>query len=307
MTFELFPWRFTFCALETLSFPAGKSGNILRGAFGTISHDLFARAGPSTADTPIFQPRLQGRGPSGLSDSPRPFVFRSAHLDGRTFSAGERFYFDLHVFVSPYPPLSVFVRTFEQLVCEGLGSRRSKALLESVWQLDEEHKPSEQLYSSGSSMTPVEALVLPLSLDNSEVRRLSVRFVTPTELKSGKGIASRPEFHVLFGRARDRISTLRSLYGAGSLDLDFRGMGERAKSVKITDCDLHHVAVERRSTRTGQTHPIGGFVGEVEYQGKLSEFWPFLRVAEWTGVGRQTVWGKGEIRSEPRDGTCARC
>ena len=23
--------------------------------------------------------------------------------------------------------------------------------------------------------------------------------------------------------------------------------------------------------------------------------YPFLKAAEWTGVGRQTVWGKGEI------------
>jgi hypothetical protein len=307
MTFELFPWRFTFCALEPLSFPAGKSGNILRGAFGTISHDLFTAAGSPTAGAPVFQPRSQGRGPSGLSESPRPFVFRSANLDGRTFSPGERFYFDLHVFISPYPPLSIFVLTFEQLVREGLGPGRGKAILESVWQLDEAHKPSEQLYRSGSSMMQAEPLVLPLSLDGSEVRRLAVRFVTPTELKSEKGIASRPEFHVLFGRARDRISTLRSLYGAGSLDLDFRAMGERARSVQITRCDLHHVEVERRSTRTLQTHPIGGFVGDVEYRGELTEFLPFLRVAEWTGVGRQTVWGKGEIRSESRDGTCTRC
>ena len=130
---------------------------------------------------------------------------------------------------------------------------------------------------------------MPLSLDGSEVCRLAIRFVTPTELKSEKGIASRPEFHVLFGRARDRISTLRSLYGAGSLDLDFRGMGERARSVQITRCDLVRVDVERRSTRTGQTHPLGGFMGEAEYEGDITEFFPFLRAAEWTGIGRQTV------------------
>jgi hypothetical protein len=27
----------------------------------------------------------------------------------------------------------------------------------------------------------------------------------------------------------------------------------------------------------------------------LAEFVPFLRAARWTGVGRQTVWGNGEI------------
>jgi CRISPR/Cas system endoribonuclease Cas6 (RAMP superfamily) len=53
--------------------------------------------------------------------------------------------------------------------------------------------------------------------------------------------------------------------------------------------------VERRSSRTGQTHSIGGFVGEAEYEGDLAEFVPYLKAAKWVGVGRQTVWGKGEI------------
>ena len=74
--------------------------------------------------------------------------------------AGERFFFDLHVFISSYPPLSIFVLTFEQLAREGLGPGHGKAILESVWQLDEARKPSEQLYGSGSSMMQAEPLCL---------------------------------------------------------------------------------------------------------------------------------------------------
>ncbi len=122
-----------------------------------------------------------------------------------------------------------------------------------------------------------------------------VRFVTPTELKSGQQITARPEFGILAARIRDRISTLRELYGQGPLELDFRAFGERANSVRMTRCDLRNVDVRRRSSRTGQVHPIGGFVGEAEYAGDLTDFVPYLQVAKWTGVGRQTVWGKGQI------------
>ena len=127
------------------------------------------------------------------------------------------------------------------------------------------------------------------------VERVRIQFVTPTELKSGQQLAARPEFAVLAGRIRDRLSTLRELYGDGPLDIDFRGFGERAAQVTTTRCDLKQVDVERRSSRTGQVHSIGGFVGEAEYEGELAEFIPYLRAAKWTGVGRQTVWGKGEI------------
>jgi CRISPR-associated endoribonuclease Cas6 len=52
----------------------------------------------------------------------------------------------------------------------------------------------------------------------------------------------------------------------------------------------------RKSGRTGQVHPIGGFTSEAEYVGPLAEFLPWLRAARWVGVGRQTVWGKGDLR-----------
>ena len=134
-----------------------------------------------------------------------------------------------------------------------------------------------------------------LSEAQSPVERARVRFVTPTELKCEHKLAERPEFGILFGRLRDRVSTLRTLYGAGPLDIDFRAMGDRAAAVRLTRCDLKRTDADRLSSRSGQRHPLGGFVGEVEYQGELDEFMAYLRLGKWVGVGRQTVWGKGEI------------
>jgi len=125
---------------------------------------------------------------------------------------------------------------------------------------------------------------------------LRVHFLTPTELKYGGTVAPHPEFAILFARLRDRVSTLRALYGSGPLEIDFRGLGERAAKVRMTACDLQWEKVERKSGRTGQVHPLGGFTGTAEYQGELSEFLPWLRAARWVGVGRQTVWGKGDVR-----------
>ena len=124
--------------------------------------------------------------------------------------------------------------------------------------------------------------------DAEPVERVCLRFLTPTELKSGGGVPERPEFPILFGRLRDRLSTLRALYGAGPLDIDFRGLGERAGSVRLERAALQWARVERKSARTGQVHPIGGFTGEAEYAGPLAEFLPWLRAARWVGVGRQT-------------------
>jgi hypothetical protein len=251
-------------------FPPGKSGNIARGAFGTIlrriaSPDVFAR---------IFAPSAVGRGPSGLADWPRPFVFGAAHLDGRTVQPGEAFHFDVHLFDTKDPPVDYFVKAFAELAHAGLGPGRGRAEL------------------LGADETPI---ALDLSPGPEPVSRVLVRFLTPTELKHGQELAQRPEFPILLARIRDRLSTLRALYGAGPLEIDFKALGERAAAVRMTRCELHRAEADRLSARTGRRHPLGGFVGEAEYEGDLAEFLPYLRAAKWTGVGRQTVWGKGVV------------
>jgi hypothetical protein len=145
-------------------------------------------------------------------------------------------------------------------------------------------------------VTAAPPLALDLAPDAAPVERVRVRFLSPTELKHNGLVARRPEFSILFARLRDRISTLRALYGAGPLEIDFRTMGERAAAVRTTRCDVRWEKGERKSGRTGQIHPLGGFTGEAEYEGQLAEFLPWLRAARWVGVGRQTVWGKGDVR-----------
>jgi hypothetical protein len=150
---------------------------------------------------------------------------------------------------------------------------------------------SQTLYAP-RDLTPSE---LSLVAGSATVSRLSVRFLTPVELKHGQQIASHPEFGILMARIRDRLSALSSLYGDGPLDMDFAEFGNRAERVVMTRCEVMPVEVTRLSRRTGRRHPMGGFVGKAEYQGVLAEFVPFLRAARFSGVGRQTTWGKGEI------------
>ena len=64
----------------------------------------------------IFEPGGRpGSGPSGLADWPRPFVFRTAHLDGAIVQPGEPFFFDVHVFDLEQPMLPYFQSAFAQL------------------------------------------------------------------------------------------------------------------------------------------------------------------------------------------------
>ena len=262
-SFDLFALRFHFTASGAIHFPAGRTVNIFRGQFGKIMKQC-----AGNVYSQFFAPvAADGEGPSGLRDLPRPFVFRASHLDGAAFAPGERFHVGINWFETREPAIDLLEKILAELM-------RGRAKLESI---------------EGR-----EALRFELAAHREPIGQMRVRFLTPTELKG----AERPEFGVLLARIRDRVSTLRALYGAGPLELDFKGMGERAARIQMTHCEIEKVCMDRMSRSTGQHHSLGGFVGTTEYEGDLGEFLPLLEIARWTGVGRQTVWGKGEIACE---------
>jgi len=241
-----------------MRFPRGQAGNVVRGALGAILHKI-----ASAADyTRIFEPASPGTGPSGLASRPRPFVIRAGSLDGQIVEPGVEF--------------SVGLNLFDAGVLTHF----------------------EQAFANWAELVSVDRdpVTVDLNANSVRIRRIRVEFQTPTELKTAAGTPD-ADFSVLLARARDRVSTLRGLYGAGPSEIDFRGLAERARSVKTVRCELRHVAVERRSSRTGQRHGIGGFIGIAEYEGDLAEFVPYLKAAYWTGVGRHCTWGNGQIQT----------
>jgi len=277
-------------------------GNILRGALGSMLRRITCvpecpghtgrdvrecefRTGCAYAR--IFEPAALAPGPSGLSDWPRPFVLRAAHLDRKLVTPGEHFWIDINLFDMCNPLVDYFERALRELACQGIGPGRGRAALLSVEQLDRAGR-----VAAGPPIS------ISLDPDGLGAQQIRVTFRTPTELKNDGRPLAKLEFGTLYARARDRVSTLRSLYGAGPLETDFRALGERALQVRMTDCQVRHFAIQRRSSRTGESHSIGGFVGWADYEGNLGEFTPILRAAQWTGVGRHCVWGNGELHLE---------
>jgi hypothetical protein len=261
-------------ARDDIRFPDGKAANALRGGFGNA---LRAGASPEVYRQ-IFEPRLPGSGPSGLADPPRPFVFRAAHLDGVEVGRHDDFYFDVHIFGEPGIATAI-TSAIESLFESGAAVGRSKAKLVAVADRD-----------------------VPISLESAgSAQSVRVKFLTPTELKHEGRPWIQPDFSVLIRRIRDRVATLMSLYGPGSPPLDLQLFAQIAPLVRTVRADIDLREVVRTSGRTGQTHPIGGMVGEADYAGPLDAFLPYLHAAFYTGVGRHTVWGNGCIETEILD------
>jgi CRISPR-associated endoribonuclease Cas6 len=307
VTFCLFGFRFTFEAIDPVFFPPGAAGNAFRGAFGHIFRRIACPPECTSAKScevrsqcayaNLFEPACLD-GPSGLRDAPRPFVIRAGALDGCSFPPGDSFSIDLHIFDLHEPAVAYFVAAFHELIREGIGVQRGRIRLIQVSALDAGRRVATCIYRAGEFVTQDPPDCIELNLDPWEHPRdrpVTLRFATPTELKGDGAILREAPFGVVLARARDRIATLHQLYGGGPLDLDFRGMTQRAAEIKTVSSALRWESHQRRSSRTHQTHALGGFVGEVSYAGDLAEFLPFLHAAYWTGIGRQTVWGKGAV------------
>jgi hypothetical protein len=135
-------------------------------------------------------------------------------------------------------------------------------------------------------------------LDPLPARRVRVEFLTPTELKHAGATLRVPHFPALAARARDRVRSLLTLYQNEPIDeVDFAAFAEQAERVREGAREIRETAGEtRRSARNQNVHSLGGFIGWAEYSGPLEAIAPYLIAGQWTGVGRQTVWGKGEIK-----------
>jgi|YelNatPaOPRAMG01_1025707.scaffolds.fasta_scaffold21274_3 hypothetical protein len=123
--------------------------------------------------------------------------------------------------------------------------------------------------------------------------RVTVRFLTPTYLRAGGETISQPEFHHVFKRLRDRVNALRTFFGKGPLEIDFRGLGERSERIRTVSARVEWVERFRTSSKTHQRHELSGFVGEVSYEGELAEFLPWLIAGELLHVGKHAAWGNG--------------
>lgn len=283
MNFFILPARVEFEAQDRLELPAGRESNLFRGAFGAALRQISCRDDCSGATAcplqntcayaRLFAPRWPA-GPSGYRDAPRPFVLRwqsTAHVaaPGDAFSA-DFILLDIH-----QPPWPLLEEAFASAARDGLGPARVRAKLTALQISDPLRLPLVGEPASGT---------------------LRLWFATPIELKESGIIVDEPRFPTLIQRLAERVRALGRLYQRWPRGWHYDNLILEAQAVQLVNWHWVRSDAFRRSSSNGHVHSIGGFTGWAEYSGPLGKFLPLLEIARWIGVGRQTVWGKGEIR-----------
>jgi hypothetical protein len=128
--------------------------------------------------------------------------------------------------------------------------------------------------------------------------RITLMFKAPTRIIEGGKLLHRPAFRPLIQRLHRRLRDLTREFTDTPWEFDFRPLMAQAEAVQVVDDQTRWVELDSFSTRRSTSTPMGGFVGQVTFEGNLAPFLPWLVWGEVVHVGKDAVKGNGwyEIR-----------
>ncbi|SJZ91035.1 CRISPR system precrRNA processing endoribonuclease RAMP protein Cas6 [Selenihalanaerobacter shriftii] len=314
MNLDIVSLEITLIAKDTIKLPK-HPGSTFRGAFG---HALKSFAcvmekkrckecslNSNCAYSILFNPILVGKEKFNTSnrfkDKPRPFVFEPKTNGKEIFHPGQEINFRLNLFGSTYKFLPYILESWRYLEDQGLGKGRGKFIVSEVWSLNDLTGKAERIYSEYANRVHNSDIKI-ISEDIEQLQQniskehLRLKLLTPMLLKYKGDYVKKIDFHILMRNLFRRVSSLSYFYGKDQLDINFGSYLERAEEVKLIKNHTNWRNWKRYSSRQKQRIKMYGVTGELEYEGDLGEFLPYLILGQYTHVGKNTVFGLGDFK-----------
>jgi len=314
---EFYFLRFIFSARckTTISLPP-YSGSTLRGGFGhAFRRIVCALKGKECTDcllrnqciyayifeTPVPDDSQIMR---KYTVAPHPFILEPSVNNQKTYEKGENISFGLTLIGRAIDYLPYFIYALDELGRIGTGKGRGKYELREVLEenISEHENTSETLIYKGDDKmlrrpdSPIgwSDIITEHPIPPPAVR---ISFITPTRIKYQGRLTKDLEFHILFRNLLRRISLLSYFHCGHRLDdSGFKDLIEQARHIKIVKRALYWHDWERWSNRQETRMKLGGFMGEITYEGDFVPFWPYIRLGEYVHVGKGSSFGLGRMK-----------
>ncbi|WP_066367534.1 CRISPR system precrRNA processing endoribonuclease RAMP protein Cas6 [Neobacillus fumarioli] len=265
-----------------------------KGKFGEIIHQ------ENCPYAYIFETRSQSdmNNLLGTEEIPRPFIISPENSNQQYFAPNERFSVRITLFGKSINYIHYFLYVLFHIGNKGFGKGKQQAELRQVFLVNENGDFQNQIYSNHKmeqNFTIINSknIIQPVK-DTSAIR---AHFITPTRLKFNGHYTDTPEFHIVLRSAVRRITSLLYYHhDQRILDIDFKKLFKNAEEVKLVQSDVEWYDWERYSNRQKERMKLGGIVGKAIYEGDLEPFIPWLQLAEWTHIGKNTTFGLGKIK-----------
>jgi CRISPR-associated endoribonuclease Cas6 len=300
-------FRFGITALEPLILPTYK-GSTFRGGFGyAFKRVVCAIKDKECADCLlkekcIYSYVFETPPPSDTKimrkykSAPHPFIIEPPVEKRRGYKPDDEIQFGLTLIGRAIDYLPYFIYTFDELGKIGIGKGKAK------YELKEVRCDGKQIYDSKSKTlksfkTSSLSLTINLSL-RGEAEAISLSFLTPTRILYDGRLTLDLEFHILIRNLLRRLSLLYYFHCNGDLSYwDFKGIIEQAKEIKVKNHNLKWYDWERYSGRQETRMKMGGFIGEITFDGNVEPFMPLIKAGEVLHVGKGTGFGLGKYKT----------
>lgn len=221
--------------------------------------------------------------------APHPFAFQ---IDDTTATNGQ-YTLGLSLCGHGNRYLPYVIHAVTKAAAEGIGRRRIRLSLTEVRQVDSATGTCQTIYTPAGELRPLPPeLPVPPACPTT----IRIQLCSPLRLQRGGALVGPDEFCFadLFGALLRRLSMLTYFHGDVPLDVDFRGLMEQARQVRLLSTTLQWHDWTRYSSRQQTTMQMGGLTGELVLDGgNLGPFWPYLWIGQWTHVGKGTSMGLG--------------
>ncbi|MBI5183857.1 MAG: CRISPR system precrRNA processing endoribonuclease RAMP protein Cas6 [Nitrospinae bacterium] len=229
---------------------------------------------------------------------PHPFVIIPPMDRKREYKEGEELTFKLTLIGKAIDYLPYFIYTFEELSRIGIGKGKKRFRLLRVRNRDSEGKEIT-IYDNTDNIlkNSYQTITIQRLLQNTFPDKLHIKFHTPTRIVYNQKLIMDLEFHILIRNLIRRISNLSYFHCNGDpSEFDFKGIIKRAEDIKTKNRDLFWYDWERFSGRQETKMKLGGFVGDIVFEGDIEEFKPYILLDEFIHVGKGTTFGLGEYK-----------
>lgn len=289
---QVLPMRFELLSDRPIRL-AAYPGSQLRGILGHALQALACHPECSPAQQCSYHYLFEAIGEDRGEEVPRPYILQPPDV-GRVLPGGQRLSLGVVLVGRGADHWANVVHAVQEMGRMGLGERRDRFRLDRVSALS---PTGWHVFWSGSSWTPPTSIPLglltPTHVSDSIVQ---LEFLTPCRLVHRGELVKVPPFHVLVRALLRRLDGLLRHHGDAELQVDYKGLIEKAQAVETVSTDLRWFDWERHSNRQQRSMRLGGFVGPITYRGDLQPFAPLLAAGTVVHVGKATTFGLGQYR-----------
>lgn len=204
---------------------------------------------------------------------------------------GESIAFEFLLFGNASEYVLSLILALEQIHRFGLGARRYPFYLSEIIN----SRTQRIIWRQGNRlMSDMNAAVLPY-YELPDVTGVVIKICTLLRIRHGGQLRKNLSFQTLIRNITNRVISIAERYGGWVDRTEVERIQSLAAEVQTVREELRVERMERYSNRINRKMDFSGLAGEVEYEGNLSPFVPWLTAAQRLHVGRNTTFGMGKI------------